>query len=94
MCQPSVTPGGLPQVMGIQSFACFHINFLFPMSDAATYLTLRRCQTSKIFDIPAGTEMFGLLGWGEAFFSGNVDRGNKIFRAICVRPSVGQRSHA
>ena len=34
--------------MDIQSFACFHINFLFPMSGAAAYLTLHRRLLSKI----------------------------------------------
>ncbi len=34
--------------MAIQSFACFHIDFLLPMSSAAAYLTLRRCLLSKI----------------------------------------------
>ncbi len=34
--------------MAIQSFTCFHINFLLHISGAATYLTLRRRLLAEI----------------------------------------------
>ncbi len=45
--------------MAIQSFACFHINFLLPMSGAAAYLTLRRRLLSKIL-----TSLYTAIRWG------------------------------